>query len=202
VDGGVREDAGAEVLTALVVDDSAGARRRTRTVLRLGGWRVTEAVGMTDAVRKAAGLDLDLVVTDMTMRDGNGPSLLWALRDGGCAARFLAVSTDVTAQIRAQATAAGAGACLAKPVDPRELLDFLLDGLSVASAQGRGQAQAALDRAPALRVEAERVDHVREAYRPALPHRITAVVSSIREGDVAATGSAARLLARALPSQR
>ena len=36
------------VLTALVVDDSAAARRRVATLLQLGGWRVHRAVG-TDA---------------------------------------------------------------------------------------------------------------------------------------------------------
>ena len=111
--------------TALVVDDSAGARRRIGTLLRLGGWRVQEAIGMEAALREAATVDYDLVVTDMTMRRGNGPALLRALRQTGCTARFLAVSSDVTPEVRARAAAADAAACLAKPVDPRLLVDVL-----------------------------------------------------------------------------
>ena len=111
--------------TALVVDDSAGARRRIGTLLRLGGWRVQEAVGMESALREAAAVDYDLVVTDMTMRRGNVPALLRALRQTGCTARFLAVSSELTAEVRARAAAADAAACLAKPVDPRLLVDVL-----------------------------------------------------------------------------
>jgi CheY-like chemotaxis protein len=183
---------GLRVRNALVVDDSPGARRRIRTLLRLGGWRVHEAAGTSETLRLAAVVDLDVVVTDMALRDGNGPELLWRLRDGGCAARFLVVANDVTPQVRAQAAAAGAAACLAKPVDPQELLDFLLDGTAPDAAQGHDRASHG---GPALQVDAERLDRVQDGYRTALPHRIAAIVSSIRDGDVAATGSAARLLA-------
>ncbi len=185
------------VRNALVVDDSAGARRRVRTVLRLGGWRVHEATDMIDALRQAAHLDLDLVVTDMTLQDGDGAALLRRLRADGCSARFLAVSADGSAQVRARAAAAGASGCLAKPVDPRQLVDHLLRraGESADTAADRGSDSD--DRTPPLRVEAERLDQDRAAYVNALPHRINAVVSSLHAGNLAATGSAARLLARA-----
>ena len=180
------------VRNALVVDGCAGARRRVRTVLRLGGWRVHEAIGMTDALRQAAVLDLDLVVTDMTLHDGDGAALLRRLRAAGCSARFLAVSTEVTAQVRAQATGAGADGGLAKPVDPRRLVHYLLNRAGVPSDEG----SATDDHTPPLRVEAERADQDRTAYMNALPHRVNAVVSSIHAGNLAATGSAALLLAR------
>lgn len=140
--------------TALVVDDSAGARRRLGTLLRLGGWRVHEAVGMESALREAAALDPDLVVTDMTMRHGNGPALLRALRRTGCTARFLAVSSDVTTEVRARAADADAAACLAKPVDPRVLVDVLAGLLSEPTAPARNAA------AGTLHVPAERLDQV------------------------------------------
>jgi CheY-like chemotaxis protein len=164
--------------TALVVDDAAGARRRIGTLLRLGGWRVHEAVGMEAALRQAATLDLDLVVTDMTMRRGNGPALMRALRAIGCAARFLAVSSEVTPDVRARAAAADASACLAKPVDPRQLVDVLAGFVAEPTARaGRAtprtlhipaerldlldQVRAATLRAPALALDAGRM-------RPAL----------------------------------
>ena len=153
--------------TALVVDDSAGARRRIGTLLRLGGWRVHEAVGMEAALTKAADLVLDLVVTDMTMRRGNGPLLLRALRSGGCSARFVAVSSEVTDEVRARAAAADAAACLAKPVEPRQLVEVLL-GLADSPAPERQAAPAA------LRVPAERLDAFLELRAAALTDQGTA----------------------------
>jgi CheY-like chemotaxis protein len=184
------------VRNALVVDASAGARRRVRTVLRLGGWRVHEAIDVIDALRQAAHLDLDLVVTDMTLPDGDGAALLRRLRADGCSARFLAVSAEGTAQVRVRAAAAGASGCLAKPVDPRQLVEHLLrsaDEPGTAAHEGPGSD----DGTPPLHVPAERIDQDRAAYMTALPHRINAVVSSIHAGNLAATASAAYLLAKA-----
>ncbi len=193
---GVARSGGDRVRNALVVDASGDARRRIRALLRLGGWRVHDAVGTGEALRLAAVLELDLVVTDMVLRDGNGPELLWRLRDDGCAARFLAVASRVTPEVRVRAAAAGAAACLAKPVDPRELLRCLLDLTASGAAQRDGRAESSVDSRAVLPVEAERLDRVQDAHRTALPHRITAVVSSIRDGNLAAAESAARLLAR------
>ena len=153
------------MLTALVVDDSAGSRRRIGTLLRLGGWRVHEAIGMAAALRQAAELDLDLVVTDMTMRRGNGPALLRALRQNGCEARFLAVSSEVTREIRDRATAAGAGACLVKPVEPRHLVDFLLGLAAEPVTRERDTG------IRALHVPAQRLDLLEQIHGAALAAR-------------------------------
>lgn len=155
--------------TALVVDDSAAARRRIQTLLRLGGWRVHEAVGMEGALGKAAALDFDLVVTDMTMRGGNGPALLRQLRDRGCHAQFLAVSSHVTEQVRARAAAADAAACLAKPIDPRLLVGFLRGLVPEALPPGPVHPGWIAGQPRALHVSAERMDGPREMHLPALP---------------------------------
>jgi CheY-like chemotaxis protein len=70
------------VLTALVVDDSFGARARITTLLELGGWRVHQAVGTEDALRLATVIGPGLVVTDMVMRNGHGATLMRQLREG------------------------------------------------------------------------------------------------------------------------
>src|SRR5215213_8618154 len=124
------------VPTALVVDDSFGARARVTMLLQLGGWRVHQAVGTEEALRVAALIRPDLVVTDMVMRNGHGATLMRRLREQGCTARFLVMAARRTHQTRALASAAGALACLAKPVDPRLFVD-VMRGLAPAAAPSR-----------------------------------------------------------------
>src|SRR3954462_14721496 len=111
--------------TALVVDDSFAARARVITLLHLGGWRAHQAVGTEDALRLAALIEPDLVVTEMAMRQGHGATLMRRLREQGSTARFLVVAARRTQQCRALASAAGAPARLAKPVDPRLFVDVM-----------------------------------------------------------------------------
>ena len=180
------------MLTALVVDDSTGARRRVGTMLHLGGWRVHQAVGTEAALRVADAVDLDLVVTDIEMRGGNGAALLHRLRNEGCRARTIVVAARPTELVRAQAAAAGAFACLAKPVDPRLFLD-LMYGLA-----GRPvPARAADPGEPAIQVEAQRLDRVKATYAGSLPARLAAIVADAQDGDAAAVASGALELADA-----
>jgi CheY-like chemotaxis protein len=150
------------VLTALVVDDSAGARRRVATLLTLGGWQVHETVGTESALRIAAEIDVDLVVTDMVLRGGNGAALLHRLRNEGCRARSVVVAAELTDHVRAFAAAAGALACLVKPVDPREFLDVMH---TFRAGTVRPAPAPPVQPAP-LRIAADRLDRVREPYGP------------------------------------
>jgi DNA-binding response OmpR family regulator len=120
---------------ALVVDDAPAARHRVAVLLRLAGWRVYEAAGIQDAARAAARLDLGLVVTELRMRGGSGADLVHRLRRDGSRARFLFVTARPTARTRAEAAAAGVP-CLAKPVQPRELVRFLRSRSEEPPAQG------------------------------------------------------------------
>ena len=86
-------------LVALVVDDSFAARHRVATLLRLGGWQVHQAVGTEGALRVAAEVRPDLVVTDMPMRNGHGATLLRKLREQGSTAHFLVVTKRRTSTI-------------------------------------------------------------------------------------------------------
>ena len=178
------------VLTALVVDDSPAARRRVATLLQLGGWRVHRAVGTDAALRLAAVVDPDLVVTDMTMRNGHGATLMRRLRQGGGRARFLVTTSSRTQQVRAMAASAGAVACLAKPVDPRLFVDVM-----------RGLARAvptAPDVVPtAPEAVADALEHAGERYLSALPHQLASIAHSAQQGDAAAVAAAAEALAAA-----
>jgi CheY-like chemotaxis protein len=186
----------APVRTALVVDDSAAARARVATLLTLGGWHVHQAVGTDAALRLAAVLQPDLVVTDMGMRNGHGATLMRRLREQGSTAHFLVVTRRRTSQVRALAQFAGALACLAKPVDPRLFVD-VMTGLSPVAVPTVA-ASASPERAPEPAVRDEDV-HGREAemYVSALPHRLATIAASARQGDAAAVSVSADVLATA-----
>jgi CheY-like chemotaxis protein len=176
---------------ALVVDDSAAARHRIATLLKLGGWRVHQAVGTDFALRQAALLVPDLVVTDMGMRNGHGATLMRRLREEGSSAHFLVVTRRRTSQVRALASHAGALACLAKPVDPRLFLDVMRGLSPVATAPNRTPAPE-----PAL-LEDDAHGRDAEMYVSALPHRLASIATSARQGDAAAVSVAADVLATA-----
>ena len=195
MDRHVRQVGGADVLTALVVDDEADARRRVAGLLRLGGWQVREAAGAEDALRQAACADFDLVVTDVSMPGEDGPAMLRRMRRNGSRARFLVVTSDPTDEVRADAITAGAMACLAKPVEARILLDFL---------RSRTTGPAAQEPLTEVRewadlhdedVDAELMDRLHEMYIDALPGRLRAIASGTRSGNAPAVVSAAHTLA-------
>jgi CheY-like chemotaxis protein len=177
------------VLTALVVDDSAAARQRVATLLELGGWQVHQVTGTESALRLAALLDLNLVVTDIAMRGGHGAALLHRLRNEGCRARSVVVAQRPTERIRAEAAGAGAVACLAKPVDPRLFVD-LMHGLA-----GTPVARRPVQAPAALHVDAHRVDRPRDDYTGTVPGRLAAIAASAQAGDATSVAAEAEELA-------
>jgi CheY-like chemotaxis protein len=187
------------VLTALVVDDEADARRRVAGLLRLGGWQVREAVDAEDALRQAAAEDFDLVVTDVSMPGLTGPAMLRRMRHTGSRARFLVVTADPTDDVRAESVAAGAMACLAKPVEARILLDFLRSRTTGLAAQGTLAAVPDLvddeDRFDDPDVDDELMGRLQAMYVDALPARLKAIAAGTRSGDAPAVVSAAHTLA-------
>lgn len=185
------------LLSALVVDDDAAARRHTAALLELAGWQVREAAGVADALAQAPTLDLDLVVIDVL--GGAGPALMRRLRATGCQAHFLVVADEVTDTARTEAAAAGALACLAKPLGPRLLLDFLRRRTTGPAAQGQPDTRPTpvreVDDLHDEDVDAALMDRLQEMYVSALPRRLSAITTGARTGDVAALASAASTLA-------
>lgn len=134
-------------VTAVVVDADAGARRQVAGLLQLGGWQVHEAASLDEALAHGTTVSPDLVVTDMVLPGGSGPDLLARLRRSGSSARFLVVTAEPTEAVRADCDAAGALACLAKPIDARLLLD-LVDRRSLQAAAERTVAPVATGDGP------------------------------------------------------
>jgi CheY-like chemotaxis protein len=181
------------VLTALVVDAHVESRRRMAGLLRLGGWQALEATDAADGLRQAELADPDLVVTDATIPGHGGAALLRRLRANGSRARFVVVATDPGDDVRAEAAAAGALACLAQPVDARILLDFLRRRTTGPAAQDltiRDEDDLDEDY-----LDAELRDRLQVMYVEALPGRLSAIARSTTAGDTAAVASAAHTLA-------
>ncbi|HEV7187140.1 MAG TPA: response regulator [Blastococcus sp.] len=184
------------MLTALVVDDESEARRRVAGLLRLGGWQVSEAANAEDAMRMSVVADFDLVVTDVSMPGEHGPAMLRRMRRNGSTARFLVVTSDPTDGVRAASVAAGAMACLAKPVEAGILLDFLRSRTTGLAAQGELEAvRDAGDLPDDDELDAELMERLQEMYVSALPARLSAIARSTTSGDAPGVVSAAHTLA-------
>jgi CheY-like chemotaxis protein len=192
---------------ALVVDDAQSARHRVAVLLQLAGWRVYEAVGMQAAASAAAQLHPDLVVTDLRLRGGCGLGLVQQLRRSGSRARFLILTPRPTERLRAQAAVSGA-AVLAKPVDPRQLVDFLRRRTEDAAApQSPRPVRVAAQRlhAPSPKPAATAAaddedgpswqDRQRSFFLEALPYHLAWIAENARAGDASAVAREARTLA-------
>lgn len=183
------------MLTALVVDADALARRRVIGFLRLGGWEVQEAADIRTALHLAAATPFDQVVTDVTVAGEDGLELLRQLRRDGSRARFLVVTAEPSPATSAEAAAAGAWACLTKPVAPDALLDFLRSRTTGPAAQGDRYEIRDVDDLHDDDIGDDLMDRLQEMYVTALPGRLSAIDMHTRQGNSPAVASAAYTLA-------
>jgi CheY-like chemotaxis protein len=183
------------VLTALVVDTDALARRRVIALLRLGGWEVQEAADVPAALHRSAGTSHDLVVTDVAVAGEDGLELLRRLRREGSRARFLVMTAEPSPATTAEAAAVGAWACLTKPVDPGALLDFLRSRTTGPAAQGDRYDIREVGDLHDDDIDDDLMDRLQEMYVNALPGRLSAIDVHTREGNSPALASAAYTLA-------
>jgi DNA-binding NarL/FixJ family response regulator len=183
------------VLTALVIDASPIARRQVTGLLELAGWGVHEAGDAEDARWLSAATTPDLVVTAATVLGvESGAALLRELRRAGSTARFLVVTAEPTDSQRAAATAAGALACLAAPVDAHLLLD-LVRTRTAPAAQPAGAAMVDVEDLHDADLDADLIERLQGMYDTALPTRFSAIDRSVRAGDPRAVVDAAHTLA-------
>jgi CheY-like chemotaxis protein len=193
---------------ALVVDDAPATRERVNVLLRLAGWRVYGVAGMAEALRATAQLRPDLVVTEARVQGGSGLALVDQLRRNGSRARCLILTTRPSARLRAQAAALGS-TCLAKPLDPGQLIEFLGGRRPAApgAAYGGRRIQVSAERVrPSAPTEPDEdededddmpswADRQRQLYLTALPHHLSWIAQKAREGDASAVADEARRLA-------
>ena len=107
----------------LIVDDSADVTGALRILFEETGNDVSVANTIRDAVAVADARAVDVMLLDLTLPDGDGLSVLAAMRARDTEPRVTAALTGrAEPEVAARCTAAGCQAVLVKPVPIAELL--------------------------------------------------------------------------------
>ena len=108
----------------LAVDDSASMRQMVSFTLKGAGHEVIEAVDGVDALAKAKGTKLDLVVSDVNMPNMDGISLLKEVKQHPEYKHtpVMMLTTEAQDSKKQEGKDAGAKAWLVKPFQPPVLL--------------------------------------------------------------------------------
>ncbi len=110
--------------TILSVDDSASMRQMVKLTLAGAGYEVIEATDGREALAKAQGGGINMVLTDLNMPNMDGLSLIRELRKlpsyRGVPILFLTTESDDAK--KSEAKAAGATAWIVKPFKQEQLL--------------------------------------------------------------------------------
>ncbi|MBD0414560.1 response regulator [Oryzicola mucosus] len=105
----------------LVVDDDTRIRNLLKQYLTENGFRVTVAGNASEARKKLAGLDFDLLIVDVMMPGESGVDLTKSLREQKTVPILMLTALSET-DSRITGLEAGADDYLPKPFDPRELI--------------------------------------------------------------------------------
>src|SRR5262245_34441935 len=110
--------------TILVVDDYSTSQRLLGFILRQNNHTVVTAIDGLGALKKLAEITVDLVITDLSMPEMDGLTLLQELRADPQFQQLPVIILTGSAyeQDNARAKAAGATSFLTKPVESEELI--------------------------------------------------------------------------------
>lgn len=111
-------------MTILVVDDSSVMRKIVIRSLRQAGFgdhEVEQAEDGLEALEKTKAVSPDVILSDWNMPNMNGLEFLKALREDSIDTPFGFVTSESTAEQKAQAMAAGANFLLSKPFTADDL---------------------------------------------------------------------------------
>jgi CheY-like chemotaxis protein len=111
------------VAAILVTDDDDEFRHVVRAILEGAGHSVTEASDGAEALRQIERERPDVLIADMHMPGMDGLELARTLRKAQDPPALIGVSGNDFADMLEMATLLGAGATLAKPFSPAQLLD-------------------------------------------------------------------------------
>lgn len=108
-------------LKVLLVEDDRELRTTLRESLQVEGYEVAAAASLADAHALLANTEVDIVLLDLGLPDGDGETLLMALRRG-CSTPVIVISARETDDPKIRLLDAGADDFLVKPFSLRELL--------------------------------------------------------------------------------
>jgi two-component system chemotaxis response regulator CheY len=113
--------------TILTVDDSRTMRDMLRLSLEGAGFRVVQAEDGLHGLEVLAGEMPDVIVTDINMPRMDGFGFIEAVRkdDTSRSTPVLVLTTEVDAEKKSRAKAAGATGWIVKPFDPIKLVDAI-----------------------------------------------------------------------------
>jgi PAS domain S-box-containing protein len=124
LDAGLADEGSGQEGTVLLIDDDATARGLLRKILVKEGFRVLDAEGGEEGIRKARELRPDVITLDVIMPGMDGWTVLEALkRDADLSAIPVVMLTVLKDE--AMADALGASDYLTKPVDRANLVEVL-----------------------------------------------------------------------------
>ncbi len=141
-------------LLVLVVEDDDDARAMLAELLTLSGYTVLEACGYRDALNCATASSPALALVDITLPDGDGLSLIRALRETNPNLVSLVSTGNSDLQTVVDAIQQGVYAYLLKPYDPQALLDQLRHAAEKWTLERQNQRLLQQARAEADRVKA------------------------------------------------
>ncbi|HMW17939.1 MAG TPA: response regulator [Accumulibacter sp.] len=114
--------------TIFLVDDSATILLSVSNILGKAGFAVEKAANAEEALKKfAAGVKVDLLITDLNMPGMNGIELIKKVR-GLTSYRFLPIlflTTESQQSRKVEAKAAGASGWIVKPATADDLLNTI-----------------------------------------------------------------------------
>jgi DNA-binding response OmpR family regulator len=108
----------------LVVDDEESVCRSVMKILGRKGYTVTDALDVTDAVKKINESSFDLVITDLMMPKTSGMELLQIIRDHYPELDVIMITGYASIESAVKAVKLGAAGYLPKPFTPDELTDI------------------------------------------------------------------------------
>jgi two-component system, chemotaxis family, chemotaxis protein CheY len=113
--------------TVMTVDDSASIRQMVSFTLKGAGYDVVEAVDGRDALSKANGKPIHMVITDLNMPNLGGIDLIRELRKQA-AYKFIPIvmlTTESQDAKKQEGKAAGATGWIVKPFKAEQLLSVI-----------------------------------------------------------------------------
>ncbi|MCX7030397.1 MAG: response regulator [Spirochaetes bacterium] len=114
----------------LIVDDSPLMRAELSALLSTGGFEIAgTAVDGLEGVRRYAELEPDLVVMDVTMPRLDGISATSRIRAVDPSARVIVICGPCSHEQSREALAAGAAACIRRPLDRHRFAEQVNAGL-------------------------------------------------------------------------